>query len=300
MITTLVPDLNFKTPAKSIDTCWPYLAVSLPSDTISIFSLIHPHKPIAVSPLINSCDITRFYKFPFLFCGTGEGILISLNICLETQSIKIQSTHKIHEIGIQDIVLQEDKAFTCGIDNYVHIYQVIECPNEISLVKKHSFKAHNGWVTGMCLSDKYLLTQGSDSRVSFWALDTYKKKMEVRFEQEEQPYSAIWRPLFKAPYFFVPNLKSEVNGEACLTIIREEDLKLIQISFEDLIVSGHTNKKRRFNRKEWMIDVQGYGVLGQYIIVASMTLVMLFTDFDFELVDRFYLEDGDEVVVIEI
>lgn len=293
-----VSELSSKTPAKSLDYCEPYLAISLASDTISVFTLEDSYKSIAISPSINSCDIIRFYKFPYLFCGTGEGIFMVLSISLETSSINIQKTNKSHEIGILDIVLKNDKVFTCSFDNYVHIYQVLECHDEIALIKNHSFKAHNGWVPGLCLSNKHLMTQGSDNIISFWALENFKKTMEVRFKQEEQPYSAIWRPIFKDPYFFVPNIKCEVNGEACMTLIREEDLKVLQISFEELYGSGC--KQRCYGRKEWMIDVQGFGVIGEFIVVASMTIIMLFMEYDFELVDRFYLEDGDEVVVIEI
>lgn len=293
-----VSEIKSSSSICSIDCCGQYLALSLASDIVTVYVLKDFYVNCACSPLISFPDIVRFFNFPYLLCGTGDGDLLILEMVLDTASIQIQSSQKVHTSTIKEIISSENKIYTCGLDNYVNIFQVSKGLKTPNLLQTHSFIAHDGWVVGMSISSQYLLTQGSDNKIIFWDINSMKKTMEIRYEQEEEPFSVLCKPTFKEPYFYLANTKSQINGNGCLTAVSELNLSIIEVCFEIFI---EKIQKKAGNRKnECKIDAQACGVIKEYVVVSAICAVFLYSREDFVLVDEFILGNEKKIVVFVI
>lgn len=298
MNVSCVSEIKLSGDLCSIDCCENYLALSLRTNIVTVFVLEEYYVNCACSTLILFPDVVRFFNVGYLLCGAGEGDLLVLEILPDSSLIQLKSSQKVHFSTIKEIIAKQDTVFTCGLDNYVNIFQVSKGIKTLNLFQTHSFLAHDGWVVGMSISSQHLLTQGSDNKVRFWDLKSLRKTMEIIYEQEDEPFSILCKPAFKEPYFYLANTKSQVNGNGCLTAVNEASLNIIEVGFE--IYVGKARKVLGLGGYGCMVDVQACAVVKEFIVVAVIFGVLLYSQEGFQLVDEFFLPNGHWIVVLGI
>jgi WD40 repeat protein len=241
---------------------------------------------------IPEIEVLKFYS-SLIISGNCEGELTVMR-ANSSRSLDILYTQRIHTDIIKDLAITSNCIYTCGIDNYINAL-IISTGSIINLIRVNRIQAHKGWVTGIAITDEYLVSQGSDDTVNIWTLQL-DKVAEIRYIKDDEDRSIVKKPSGKGNWFLIAGTQSQVTGEGCITVINAKTVQVIEIPFT-LCTNHHDQSLKRTRLDEIQIEVQCSVFNRDCIVVAAAGWVFIYTFPQIELAFQHRLENDTEINV---
>ena len=267
-----------------IDYCDPVLAMSMESEMLVVYQKKFSFELICSQSNISLLDLVKWLSPQHLLSTSHNGSLTVFLLDHSTSTLRTLKHLPIHSSTIKEILTTQSLVLTCSIDNTVSILSHSSpsgLPHSLTLTLLRSFEAHQGWVHGMCLTSKYLLTVGENLKLCFWHTSSWEKAKELEYIQDLHPQSCLSKPSACHNWVVLCNTLSQTNGLACLSLLNQDSLQLLEFELG-------------LNE-----EVQGSLSLGTCLVVLTLTSVLKFSFESFAFIDSHKLPEPILVIPIQ-
>lgn len=285
----IINDVKLLNKPVCIDYCDPFLAMSLESEMLVVYQKKFSFELICSQSNVSLLDLVKWLSPSHLLSTSHHGTLTIYILDLPTSSLKTLKHLSIHSSTIKEVIPTTNQILTCSIDNTVSIFShnistsshPHPQPHFLTLTLQKSFEAHQGWVHGMCLTHKYLITEGENLKISFWQVPSWDKVKELEYVQDLSPSSCVSKPNSIQNWVVLSNTLSQTSGLACLSILNQDTLQLLEFELG-------------LNE-----EVQGSLTLGNSLIVFTLTSILHFSFESFAFIDSARLLEPILVINIQ-
>jgi WD40 repeat protein len=281
-----VSEVKLPVQGVSMDYLEPYLAIAIECAVVFVYQKSISFELICLEQHLPMIDLVKWFETSHLLLTTFDGVIIVFNFSTTSKKLSKSFQIPVHCSSIKSLLKIPDFLITCSLDNRVSVYSPIISKHTLKFSLKFNFEAHKGWVHGMTSSSKHLVTQGENLIVSFWDLKSFEKVKQVEFIQSAAP-CCLTRPICIDNWVLLANTFSQIDGEPCLTLINEDSLQVIEISFQDFSLLCRNQRKQRKGE----IQVQGSLKSPFGIIIFAVSIVLVLDLKTFQLKHRVLLED---------